>query len=165
VGKSNPVLDKTIRHYLFGEQSGLFVTSKKRHITGAELRWVYRNRKDHKVKTKIQFWRVNPQYEKLYSIETLKAQKKEDKIEVVIQKAVGAHVKTQKENMTSNKAIMHIFEPCYPPWTPEFSLITAALWEQYKPKSEHGEPDVFIRVLDPGNKNARRKFTIDNRKF
>ncbi len=58
-----------------------------------------------------------------------------------------------------------VFEPCYPPWMPEFSLITVALWEQYKPKSEHGEPYVFIRVLDPGNKNARRKFTIDNRKF
>jgi hypothetical protein len=165
VGKSNPVLDKTIRHYFFGENSGLFVTEKKRHITGAEIRWVYRNRKDPKVQSKIQFWRVNPKYEKLYSIETLKAQKKEVKIEVVIQKAVGAHVKAQKENIALKKSITHIFEPCYPPWTPEFSLITAALWEQYKPKSEHDDPGVFIRVLDPGTKNTRRKVTIDNRKF
>jgi hypothetical protein len=164
VGKSNPVLDKNILHYT-GEKSSPFVTEKRRHITGAEIRWVYRNRKDPKVQAKIQFWRVSSQYEKLYSIETLKAQKKEAKIETIIGKAVAEHVKAQKVNITSKKDITNIFTPCYPPWTPQFSIINAALWEQYKPKSEHGESDVFIRVLDPGTKNTRRKVTIDNRKF
>jgi hypothetical protein len=155
-------MDKTIRHYFFGENSGLFVTEKKRHITGAEIRWVYRNRKDSKVQAKIQFWRVSAQYENLYSIETLKAKKD---IQKIMRDAVWKHLKTQKDNLKLKKDITNIFTPCYPPWTPQFSIITAALWEQYKPKSEHGESDVFIRVLDPGTKNARRKVTIDNRKF
>ena len=173
VGKSNPALDKNILHYT-GEKSSPFVTEKRRHITGAEIRWVYRNRKDPKVQAKIQFWRVSSQYEKLYSIETLKA--KED-IQKIMRGAVGKHLKTQKDNITSKKDITNIFEPCYPPWTPQFSIKTAALWELYKPKHEYEDPQVFIQELkkdhrkftenfpDPGTKNSRRKFTIDDRKF
>lgn len=174
VGKSNPVLDKTIRHYLFGEKSGLFVTEKRRHITGAEIRWVYRNRKDPKVQAKIQFWRVGSKYEKLYSIETVKAKKD---IQKIMRDAVFAHLKAQKDNIVSNKEITNMFEPSYPPWEPQFGIKTAMLWGQYKPKHEYDEPQVFIQELkkdrrkftisstDPGDKNSRRKFTIDDRKF
>jgi hypothetical protein len=174
VGKSNPVLDKYILHYT-GEKSRPFVTEKRRHITGAEIRWVYRNRKDPKLQAKIQFWRVvGKQNEKLYSIETLKA--KED-INKIMNDAVWKHLKTQKDNITSKKAVTNIFDPCYPPWTPQFSINTAVLWEQYKPKHEYDEPEVFIQELkkdyrkftvsstDPGTKNSHRKFTIDDRKF
>lgn len=169
VEKNNPVLDKTIRHYFFGEKSGLFVTEKKRHITGAEIRWVYRNRKDTRVQNKIQFWRVSPHYEKLYSIKTLVAKENMDKI---MRDAVFKHFKTQKENNALKKDFTNIFSPCYPPWTPQFSITTAALWEQYKPKSEHDDPLAFLhdlinRAHSPAlnNRNNRRKFTIDERKF
>jgi hypothetical protein len=161
VGKSNPVKDKIIRHYLFGEKSGLFVTEKQRQITGAEMRWVYRNRKDPKVQAKIQFWRVNAKNETCYSIENLKSKKVEDSIDVVTRKTVGKHMEEQKQNITLKKDITRMFDPCYPPWAPEYSLTTAELWEHYKPKHEHGDPHrVFTNIIDPGNKNARRKVTI-----